>query len=51
MIDDELAAQVRLVLELLDERAVAARQHLPVDVARIVTLHVGTILAELDGDP
>ncbi len=48
VIHDELAAQVRLVLELLDESAVTARQHLPVDVARIIALDVGAIFGELD---
>jgi hypothetical protein len=44
-------AQVGLLLVLLDEEAVRAREDLPVEVARLVAGLVGTVLGEFDGEP
>ena len=49
-IDEELAAQVRLVFKLLDVVAIAARVELPIDVTWIVTGRVLAIFCKLDGE-
>jgi len=49
-VDDQVAAEVRLVLEPLDVVAVRAGEQLPVDVPGVVAGGVFAILAELDGE-
>ena len=50
VVDQQVAAEVRLVLEFLDEVPVAAGEDPPVDVARIVAPRVLAVLGELDGE-
>ena len=47
-VDEQVAAQVRLVLEPLDVVAVGAGEEPPVEIARVVAGRVRAILAELD---
>ena len=47
-VHEQVAAQVGLVLESLDEVAVGAPGELPVEIARIVARRVGPVLGELD---
>lgn len=49
MVDDKLAAQVRLLLELFDVQSVAATVEPPVDVARALPRIVLAVVGELDG--
>src|SRR5688572_29316592 len=46
LIDDELAAQIRFVLEFLDEVTVGARKDLPVEITQVVTRRVLAVLGE-----
>src|SRR2546426_12213846 len=41
----------RSLLELLDEQAVGAGEHLPVEIARLVARLIGAVLGELDREP
>ena len=49
-VDDEVAAQVRFVLEPLDVVAIGAGEEPPVEIARVVAGRVRAVLAELDGE-
>ncbi len=49
-VEDEMAAEVGFVLELLDVGAVGAGEDTPVDVAWIVAVGVLAVLGELDGE-
>ena len=48
MVDQQMASQVRFILELLDVISVAAGIKPPVNVAGIITESVLTILRKLD---
>src|SRR5690606_41318312 len=47
---EQVRAEVRLLLELLDVEAVRAAVHAPVDVAEVVAGLVHPVLGELDGE-
>src|SRR5207245_2315276 len=51
IIDQQMTAQVGLVLEFLDEVTVRAGKEPPVEIARIVAGRVLAVLGELDGEP
>src|SRR4051812_36395380 len=48
LVDDELAAQIRFVLEFLDEVAVRAPEDFPIEITQIVTGRVLPVLGKLD---
>ena len=48
VIDHQLTSQIRFILKLFDVGPVTPSQHLPINVPRIIPLHVSSILTELD---
>src|SRR6266404_9318278 len=49
VIDQEVAAQIGLILEFFDVKPIAAGVEAPIEVAQVVARTVLTILGELDG--